>query len=65
MSRVCRIGSLPWFAGVFWLGLSWVTHYIALGAARAGWMWLGWTALGWTVKAAQAATACAREGGAD
>lgn len=62
--RECRIGSVPWFAGVFWLGLSCIAHYIALGAARMGWLSLGWAALGWTTRAARMAVQCAREGGA-
>lgn len=57
--RECRIGSVPWFAGVFWLGLSCIAHYIALGALS-----LGWAALGWTTRAARMAAQCAREGGA-
>lgn len=65
MSRECRIGSLPWFAGMWWLSLSWAAHYVALWAARAGWLWLGWRALDWTVGAAQLAARCAREGGAE
>jgi len=64
VTRECRIGCLAWFAGVWWLGLSWAAHYVALWAARAGWFSLGWAALGWTTRAAQMAAQCAREGGA-
>lgn len=65
MTRECRIGCLAWFAGVWWLGLSWAAHTVAKGAARAGWFGLAWAAIGWTQAAARLASACAREGGAE
>lgn len=61
----CRFASLPWFAGCFWLGLSWATHHAARGAARAGWLGAGWVLLGWTDWLADRAIECAREGGAE
>jgi len=34
MTRECRIGSLPWFCGVWWLTLGVLLHGAAWGAHR-------------------------------
>jgi len=65
MSAEARIGSLPWFAGVWWLGVSCALHYLARGAARVGWVKAAWVLVGWTTRATAAALACAREAGAE
>lgn len=31
MTRECRIGSLSWFAGLWWLGLGGIVHEAAWG----------------------------------
>lgn len=42
MSGECRIGSLPWFAGVFWLILGASAYGVARGAfwTRDGLTWV-------------------------
>jgi len=64
MERECRIGSLAWFAGVWWLGLS-----VALNTMGWGMFCLrNWTADAALLCArlagecAQQAVTCAREG---
>lgn len=59
----CRVGSLAWFAGVWWLTLSWAIHWLARWCARWGPLWLAWVLVRWTERTAEAAVTCAKEGG--
>lgn len=66
MTSECRIGSLPWFAGLWWLGVGMVFHRAAWGAL---WAWDGCTVLCLKLNTLASgcfmrAIVCAREGGA-
>lgn len=66
MSGQCRIGCLPWFAGVWWLGvcyvLNWATRAIIGAGLPLSW---AWKTLDWCQAAGQLSLDCAREGGAE
>jgi hypothetical protein len=69
-----RVGSLPWFAGVFWLLLSMASHKLAalafyVGDAfprleRPAWS-AAWKLIGAVNKCNKMATRCAIEAGAE
>lgn len=63
--KEAKIGSLPWFAGVFWLLLS----TVCLGAGhlffRIGCNRAAWKAIHYTNKCNRMAFQCAEEGGAE
>ncbi len=68
----CRIGSVPWFAGLFWLGLSCLSHAASWGAFHVGdrlpWTraWrLTWLLIRATTWCNDMAKRCAVEGGAE
>lgn len=61
----CRYGSLPWFAGLWWLGVCWAMHWAARGAVELGWFRLAWVLVRWTERTSELSIACAREGGAE
>lgn len=65
MSGECRIGSVPWFAGVFWLLLSFVPHVAARLAFHANWMWLARKSIDASQACLRQAVLCAIEGGAE
>lgn len=63
--KECRVGSLSWFAGVWWLlialalqSLSWAAFYARLNRAA-------WVLIRLTCRAQRAALACAIEGGGE
>lgn len=63
--KECRIGSLPWFAGVFWLVLSCAAHAAATLAFKARLNRVAWLLIHATMRCNREAMACAVEGGAE
>jgi len=63
--RECRIGSPPWFAGVFWLVLSLVAHSLAALAIRLRAYRAAWLLIRVTQWCCRRAAECAVEGGAE
>jgi len=63
-SAECRIGSLPWFAGMTWLTISWVLSVLGRLAFKAYCMRLAYVFVVLSNKACAQAAQCAFEGGA-
>lgn len=60
----CRIGSLPWFAGVFWLILACLLSSFGRLALKLRLHRLSWAFIMASNRACQTASRCAFEGGA-
>lgn len=63
-SAECRIGSLPWFAGMTWLTISYLLAVLGRLAFKAYCMRLAYALIVASNKACATAARCAFEGGA-
>ena len=60
-----RIGSVPWFAGVWWLALSVSVHALAWITFRIGWWSAAWRLIAASNWCCAVSLKCAVEAGAE
>ncbi len=63
--KEARIGSLPWFAGVYWLLIAMLFEALGYACLRVGAHRLAWRSISMTNKASRMAMQCAVEAGAE